>query len=79
MELNAAVSASCYSKNAGDQLQSIYESTDVEALRGYNPLQLYGCFLQLAQLTITAVHWMKKMLRAFRHGAFQIESYLLRL
>ena len=33
MELNAAVSASGYSKNAGDELQSIYESTDVEAMR----------------------------------------------
>ena len=38
MELNAAISASCYGKNAGDQLQSIYESTHVEALGGYNPL-----------------------------------------
>ena len=33
MELNAAVSASGYSKNAGDELQSTYESTDVETIR----------------------------------------------
>jgi hypothetical protein len=33
MELNAAVSGSGYSKNADHELQSTYESTDVEATR----------------------------------------------